>query len=157
MDIPNKNTETVDWFLGTNLRYSEDIQLVYKEEQVLRLYYGLGPMPGSEEPFDVDGKNAWDGSSIEEIAAIFDNTQEEIENLKCDAVLKLTKMFLTHMHENNEDGEVEYDLTFPTDPNFPSEDQTSPNPTKTSILDFLDFNSKEQFSESCDKFMKELI
>ena len=56
-----------------------------------------------------------------------------------------------------EDGEVEYDLTFPTDPNFPSEDQTSPNPTKTSILDFLDFNSKEQFSESCDKFMKELI
>ena len=157
MDIPNKNTETVDWFLGTNLRYSEDIQLVYKEEQVLRLYYGLGPMPGSEEPFDVDGKNAWDGSSIEEIAAIFDNTQEEIENLKCDAVLKLTKMFLTHMHENNEDGEVEYDLTFPSDPNFPSEDQTSPNPTKTSILDFLDFNSKEQFSESCDKFMKELI
>ena len=63
MGIPNKNTETIDWFLGTNLRYSEDIQLVYKEEQVLRLYYGLGPMPGSEEPFDVDGKNAWDGSS----------------------------------------------------------------------------------------------
>ncbi len=52
MDIPNKNTETIDWFLGTNLRYSEDIQLVYKEEQVLRLYYGLGPMPGSEEPFE---------------------------------------------------------------------------------------------------------
>ena len=85
------------------------------------------------------GKNAWDGSSIEEIAAIFDNTQEEIEDLKCDAVLKLTKMFLTNMHENNEDGEVEYDLTFPTDPNFPSENQTSPYPPKTSILDFLDF------------------
>ena len=47
-------------------------------------------------------------SSIEEIAAIFDNTQEEIEDLKCDAVLKLTKMFLTHMHENNEDGQTEW-------------------------------------------------
>ena len=103
MDIPNKNTETVDWFLGTNLKYSEDIQLVYKEEQVLRLYYGMGPMPGAEDPVDVDGKNSWDGSSIEEIAAIFDNTQKEIEDLKCDAVLKLTKLTMTYYSENNED------------------------------------------------------
>ena len=105
-----------------------------------------------------DGKNPWDGSSIEEIAESFDNTQEEIEDIKRDAVLEFTKQFLIWMDENkDEDEDVEYDLTMPTDPDFPSEDMMSENPTKTSILDFLDFNSKEKLSESGDNFIVGLL
>ena len=149
MDIPNKDTERIEFFLK---RFNP---LTLKQEQVLRLYYGIGPMTDVEEQeTNKDGKNPWDGSSIEDIAERFDNTQEEIEDIKRDAVLELTKQFLIWLDEmKDEDDDVEYDLTFPTDPDFPSEDMKSDNPTKTSILDYLNFSSKEKLSESCDKFM----
>ena len=149
MDIPNKDTERIEFFLK---RFNP---LTLKQEQVLRLYYGIGPMTDVEEQeTNKDGKNPWDGSSIEDIAERFDNTQEEIEDIKRDAVLELMKQFLIWLDEmKDEDDDVEYDLTFPTDPDFPSEDMKSDNPTKTSILDYLNFSSKEKLSESCDKFM----
>ena len=153
MDIPNKHPERVVWFLK---RFNS---LTLKQEQVFRLYYGLGGMTDAEiNAKNEDGKNPWDGSSIEEIAERFDNTQEEIEDIKRDAVLEFTKQFLIWMDENkDEDEDVEYDLTMPTDPDFPSEDMMSENPTKTSILDFLDFNSKEKLSESGDNFIVGLL
>ena len=76
MDIPNKDTERIEFFLK---RFNP---LTLKQEQVLRLYYGIGPMTDVEEQeTNKDGKNPWDGSSIEDIAERFDNTQEEIEQV----------------------------------------------------------------------------
>ena len=156
MDIPNKNTEIINDFLTSNiqLKYREEIQLGKREEQVLRLFYGLGPMPGIEPPVDEEGKSAWDGSSIEEIAKIFDETHEEIENIKCMSVMKFIMCALTITKEFNEDEEVEYDLRIPTDPDFSPDDIDE---DKVSIFTHIDFSSKEKLSESCDEYMISLL
>ena len=100
MDIPNKHPERVVWFLK---RFNS---LTLKQEQVFRLYYGLGGMTDAEiNAKNEDGKNPWDGSSIEEIAESFDNTKEEIEDIKRDAVLEFTKQFLIWMDENKDEDE----------------------------------------------------